>query len=651
MGIARMKKLTLLAEQKEKDNVLLAMQEMHNIEVISLIEVLEKEEDPLLESLHFEDSKETVGQLTQTLQDIRYAIAFLDQYVPKASFLKGMKKKRPVYSLAELEAEVSQLDYESLLHRVDYMEQTIQRFEETLKELKKDEDYFRQWQNLAFLPVETKAFGHFNIQIGTVEMEKAQEFESRMLELETAYAEDIYQSRDTWGFLVVTPDDQVEESRQIQQQYGFQTLKYQHANLPKVELKANLAQQKQIIEQIASEKEGLKFYRETRDHLRLAEEYFYNKREREKAKELVINHPHVFVISGWTEADKIDSHIQHITASCDNRAISFFQYDVEDEEVDDVPTVLENSKLVKPFESITSQFGLPKYNGFDPTPWYYPFHIAFFGMMSADLGYGLLLWLGTWYALKNFELSKGMKTSLSMFNQLSYGTMVFGLIFGSFMGMDLPFRVINLTENVITVMAISVALGIIHMLLGYGIKIYLALKEKDYVSAYLDGIQWALILLGVSILGMNMAFFNLSWLNTAGLVLILGNILGMLLVKIFSNKNKLAGLGQAAFGIMDIAGIVGDLVSYTRLTALAVAGANIGMAFNLILGLLPPLARFTIGVVLFVALHALNIFITYLGAYVHSMRLQYVEFFGKFFDGGGKVFKPLKTLEKYIWTK
>lgn len=171
------------------------------------------------------------------------------------------------------------------------------------------------------------------------------------------------------------------------------------------------------------------------------------------------------------------------------------------------------------------------------------------------------------------------------------------------------------------------------------------------MSAYLDGAQWALILLGVAVIAINMVFFNIAWLTTAGLVLILGNILGMFIVKIFSNENKLAGVGQAAFGIMDVASVVGDLVSYTRLTALAVAGANIGMAFNLILSLLPPIARFTIGVILFVLLHALNIFITYLGAYVHTMRLQYVEFFGKFFESDGRRFNPLKTLEKYIWTK
>lgn len=651
MGIAKMKKLTLLAEQKEKDSVLVAMQAMHNIEVISLKEAFSEGEEPELIGLHFEERKETVGQLTQTLQDIRYAIAYLDQFVPSVGMFKSLKKKRPTYSLADLESRVKEIDYKKLLHRVDYMEQTLTRLNEKLKELQKEEAFFRQWQNLTFMPSDTKAFKHFEILVGTVETEKAQVFEAAVNDLDTAYAEDIYQSRDTWGYLLVTPVDELEACREIQQIYGFQPLSYQEKGLPKDELQANLSEQKQIIHKITEEKESLKKYHETREHLHLAEEYFYNMREREKAKELMIHSEFVFVISGWTEADKLPGHIEHIQAMCDNQSIAFFETDVQEEEIDDVPTVFDNPEFVKPFESITAQFGMPKYNGFDPTPWYYPFHIAFFGMMSADLGYGLLLWLATWYALRTFELSKGMRLSLKMFNQLSYGTMLFGLIFGSFLGFDLPFRLLNLTDNVILVMGISVALGIIHMILGYGIKIYLAIKVKDYVSAYLDGAQWALILLGVAVIAINMVFFNIAWLTTAGLVLILGNILGMFIVKIFSNENKLAGVGQAAFGIMDVASVVGDLVSYTRLTALAVAGANIGMAFNLILSLLPPIARFTIGVILFVLLHALNIFITYLGAYVHTMRLQYVEFFGKFFESDGRRFNPLKTLEKYIWTK
>lgn len=654
MGIARMKKLTFLAEQSEKDAVLKAMQEMQDIEVIPLSNAIEEDEE-LMSVLHVEDKSETVGDLTQMIQEIRYAISFLNEYVTQEPLLKRMRGKRPVYSLLELEAAVEAMNYKGLLQRVDYMEQAIDRLEDQLEEAKKEEVFFRRWQNLTFVPEQTKFIRHFNLLVGSVEAEKAQAFEAELATLEHVFVEDIYQTRDTWGFLVVyaaTDDSEEVATRQeTLQQYGFQVLNYNYENIPADELKSNLELQRNIIQQIALEKKNLKDHRQTRDQLQLAEEYFFNLREREKAKELMVNNQFAFVISGWAQADKIDYFTQRIISQSNEQAICHFQFDVEEDEMAEVPTKLENHAWVQPFESLTTQFGVPKYGGFDPTPWFYPFHIGFFGMMSADLGYGILLWLATFIAIKQFELSASMRSAMKMFNQMAVGTMIFGLIFGSFFGFDLPFKLLDLTNDVIVVMGISVFIGIVHMLLAYLIKFYLAIKDRDYVSAYLDSAQWALMLLGLVVIAMNMLLFKADWLMTAGLILILGNVLGMFVVKIFSNNNKVVGVGQALFGIMDIASMIGDLVSYTRLTALAVAGANIGMAFNLILSLLPPIVRFTAGLLLFVALHALNIFITYLGAYVHSMRLEYVEFFGKFFDADGRLFNPLKTLEKYIWIK
>lgn len=649
MGIAKMKKLTLLAEQTEKEAILRAMQGLQNIDIISLAEAYGESE--LIQGLHFEEQKTSVGHLTQTIQDIRYAISFLNQYIPAVPFFKKMKEKRSVYTLEEFEQELKDLDHEALLQRVSYMEQSLQTLNERMKALGKEEYFFRQWQNLKFLPQDITDLKHFNVRVGTIETEKVEQFEAAIAELEQVYEEDIYQTDDTYGYLIILPKEFEADFQPVAQQFGFQELAYPYEKLPQAELEINLAKQKDIREKMKQEKKSLSGFTAIRNELQLAEEYFYNVREREKAKELILNSPHVFVISGWAPADQINQYITQITEQLGEEAVASLTTEVAEEESNQVPTLLKNSKLVEPFESITAQYGLPKYTDIDPTPFYYPFHIAFFGMMSADFGYGLILWLVTLFVIKKVELSRGMQTAMKMFHQLSYGTMAFGLIFGSFLGFDLPFRLLNLTTDLMVIMGLSVFLGILHMLLGYILNIYSALKAKDYVAFYLDGAQWTMMLLGIVALAMNMLFFNVAWLQTLGLILLLGNIIGMVLVKIFSNENKLVGAGQAAFGIMDISGLVGDLVSYTRLSALAVSGANIGMAFNLILGLLPPFARFTIGILLFIALHALNIFIAFLGAYVHSMRLQYVEFFGKFYEGGGKAFSPLKTLEKYIWIK
>lgn len=283
-------------------------------------------------------------------------------------------------------------------------------------------------------------------------------------------------------------------------------------------------------------------------------------------------------------------------------------------------------------------------------PFFSLFQVLFFGLMSADLGYGLLLFIATMIPLQFFDLSERMRQSFQSFNYMSVGTMGVGVLFGSFFGFDMPFALMNYTDQVIEVMVFSVAIGVIHMLVGYSLKLYLTLKDKDYASLYLDALQWMMILVGVGMMAVN-KLLAIPMLNTVGLVLILGNIVGMFIVNMMAASNPLAGLGQGLFGLIDIAGLIGDIVSYTRLTALGVAGANIGMAFNIIVDLFPPLVRFTLGIILFLILHALNIFITYLGSYVHSMRLEFVEFFGKFYATGGKAFEPLKPCEKDIWIK
>ena len=136
-------------------------------------------------------------------------------------------------------------------------------------------------------------------------------------------------------------------------------------------------------------------------------------------------------------------------------------------------------------------------------------------------------------------------------------------------------------------------------------------------------------------------------LRTIGAVLAIANAVGIVAVSIFQAKS-LVGLGTGLYNLYNISGYVGDLVSFTRLMALGLSGASIGSAFNLIVNIFPPVARFSIGIVIFILLHAINIFLSLLSGYVHGARLMFVEFFGKFYEGGGKAFQPLKSAEKYV---
>lgn len=140
---------------------------------------------------------------------------------------------------------------------------------------------------------------------------------------------------------------------------------------------------------------------------------------------------------------------------------------------------------------------------------------------------------------------------------------------------------------------------------------------------------------------------GMGLLMTIGAGIAITNAIGIVIVSVVQAKSLL-GLGTGLYNLYNASGYVGDLVSFTRLMALGLSGASIGSAFNLIVGLFPPVGRFTIGVVLFILLHAINLFLSLLSGYVHGARLIFVEFFGKFYEGGGKPFTPLKSAEKYV---
>lgn len=649
MAISVMKRVTIIAEQANKELLLESLQELKGTEIVALEEAEELDRDVFFEGapLNTEDSKLNY----YTLNKIEESIEFLKQYGSQTSLIKRMREKRKVYSLQQLEAQVDSMSLDSMLGMVSEKRSELERLRQGVVELEEKERYLRRWTSIDFSLREAYDLKYFDVVVGSIDTEDSTEFIDTIRSVtDEVLVQEIYYSEDTSGYIIVSSKDHNEGVQEVIRRSGFNELEYEYDKLPKEELQDVLDARKQMIEEQTELVKGFKTNKQLFTNLKLAQEHYANLIERDKASQLLLNSHHLFILKGWMDADDVSDNIVNINHVIGEENLAVFTYDVDPEvdDIDHVPVKLKNNAFNTPFETLTLQYGTPKYNSIDPTPFFSLFQVLFFGLMSADVGYGLLLFIATIIPIVFFELSPGMNKTLKSFNLMSVGTILVGLFFGSFFGFELPFSVMNLSSQVIEVMIFSVAIGLVHMLVGYSLKFYLTMKEKDYGSMYLDSLQWIMMIIGGGLLALNM-ILNIPILNTIGLVLLLGNIIGMFVVNMIVAKNPLIGFGQGVFGLIDVAGMIGDVVSYTRLTALAVAGANIGMAFNLIVGLLPPLARFTVGILLFLALHALNIFITYLGSYVHSMRLQFVEFFGKFYESGGKEFKPLIPLEKEVW--
>ena len=646
MAIAIMKRLTILCEPQSIEPLLACLQEVQETQVTSFTSLTQEDQ------AYFEGNHQMVEvRLNDEMQlrQLRDAIQYLREFVPPKHW-RSKFEARPVYSLAGLEEKVASLNVTKIQQMLEMNRQELSTIQKNLQSLYEEELFLRQWSSLKMNPALAKDLAHFNVKYGTIPAEQQASLMTALDEWHHDYfIEDVFYTKDTIGYVIVTKCKHRHSLGVLLRQNQWSSLHYRYDVAPKEALKENLEKREANIQRDLVIKRHLKEAASDLEALILAEEALANRIERYRAQEAVLKSQHLTVLQAWLEETKVEGVLKTIKEVIDSEALAVFVNDAKQEEIEanEVPTKLTNHWLSRPFEALTLQYGIPSYQSIDPTPYYTLFQILFFGLMSADFGYGLLLFIGTLIASKMTTLSASMKQSMKMFQYSAVGTMLVGLFFGSFFGFDLPFKVMNLSNNVIGIMVFSVAIGLMHMLIGYGLKARLSIREKEYTSMYLDAVQWMLMIIGGILLALN-TLLKLPIVQQIGLVLLLGNIAGMFIVNILTTKNKFVGFGKGLFGLIDVAGLVGDIVSYTRLTALAVSGANIGMAFNLIVGLLPPVARFSVGLVLFIVLHALNIFITFLGAYVHSMRLQFVEFFGKFFESGGRLFTPLKPQEKHI---
>lgn len=642
-----MKKLTLLAEQAYKDDLLKSIQQMQNVEVIRLPEVVE---ESILDDLEVRSSRDELAENDKLFQDTEYALDFLNQYVPQPGMIEALRAKRKSFTLKELEAKVDPSEIQEIVDGVSDKENELNSLDEKKKALKEEENFFRKWRNLSHHPSELEEFNLMEVFVGSVEKDYIDALFAKLEEFDSVTWEEVYSGKESKGLYVIAPKSESEELRNELTQSGFRFLKYPYDHLPKEELKANQEKRSDIIDQERQVKKELKTWNGQARKLELAIEYFYSRKERMKAKELILNSELLFLVSGWVTADEEEEIKQTIINDLDDN-IAIISEDVLEEERESVPVQLDNPSFIKPFEVLIEMFSFPIYGEIDPTSWIAPFYFIFFGMMSADAGYGVLLWAGTFAMLKLFEMDEGLEQNIRFFNYNSIATIIFGLIFGSFFGFDLPFQLLSLQDDVITILIISIILGVIHIILGFQLDAYLKHKNGEHMEAYISDHSWSLIIIGAMVYAVGIMTDVSSTAETVGIALMAINAIGIVIASMINGSSLIGGLGSGLFNLTDVASITGDIVSYSRIMALGVASANIGMAFNLLVSVFPPILRFTIGIIVFLALHFLNIFIAFLGAYVHSLRLHYVEMFGKFYEGGGRQFKPLGNLEKYIWIK
>lgn len=361
--------------------------------------------------------------------------------------------------------------------------------------------------------------------------------------------------------------------------------------------------------------------------------------EREAAREKLLFSGRAFVLTGWLPA-RMESALWALLAPFP--CALTLRAPTEDE-LSQVPVLLRSNALTRPMRLVTELYSLPAYDGIDPGPLIFPFFTLFFGFMYADLGYGLVLLALGLVGLWRLRRPGTARQLCGLLVLCGIATAALGYLFGGFFG-DAPdypvffwlrgtlvrlplFGVVNPLTDPLLFLYASVALGAVHLLFGQVVHLYLCARAGRFADALLDTVPWWLTFGGIALGVLGHGWWLLA-VGAAALVLTQG-------------RKRPTRAGRIVGGIKslyDLTGWLGDLLSYTRLMALLLAGSVIANVFNL-LGAMT--GRFAAIVVVFLFGHAFNMAINLIGAFVHAARLQYLEFFGKFYRDGGAPFRPL----------
>lgn len=365
---------------------------------------------------------------------------------------------------------------------------------------------------------------------------------------------------------------------------------------------------------------------------------------REEAKSRLIETDKVFLLEGWLPADRctaLEKALEPFTCAVETR-------EPAEDEYPQVPVQLRNNKLTRPLNMVTEMYSLPAYGTLDPNPLMAPFFILFYGIMMADMGYGILMMIASVVIGKKYR-PKGTSGELfSLLGLCGISTFIMGALTGGFFGdfltqlvaivspgtvFALP-KLFDPLDDLTMILIGSMALGVVQIITGMAISLIEKCRRKKFLDAFFEEITWWIVFLGIA----------LAVLKKGTAVLYLGCAL-VLLGPIVQGKGwgKLTGVFGSVYN--HVTGYFGDILSYTRLMALMLAGSVIAQVFNMLAAMPDNVVAFLIISMLG---NAMNFGLNLLGCYVHDLRLQCLEFFNKFYVDGGKPFRPMTLDTEYV---
>ena len=665
MAIVQMQRINICALKKNRKAILERLQELGAMEID-----IQLEDDNLGEKQDVASSRALFERRAQTADQ---ALVILNTYVPEK---KGMLDSLAGKPLVEKElfekAAENQDQYMATASRIVMLDKQIAESKAAVLKVQNQVEALAPWLSLT-VPVSYTGTQKTAVLIGTMPNPQDQQSILNLLagavpDVEAVDVELISTDKDFTYLAVICMKQDAGKVEEVLRTGGFSKPSSPVQKIPekyKKDLEAEIAKAQEQVKQLESE---LAECAVSRQDLELISDYYRTRAEKYRILGEIPQTASTFAISGYVPAAKADAIVkelsEHYGAAAETEEIK---------EEEEPPVLLHNNRFSESVEGVLASFGLPAKGEIDPTFFTSIFYVFLFGLMLSDAAYGLIVSLACGIVLLKFpRMETNLRKSVQLFFWCGLSTLFWGVLFGGYFGDALDVISETFFGHKISIPALwfvplnepmrmllySMLFGVIHLFTGLALKGYMYIRDHKYMDFVCDVIFWYMLLLGlIGLLIPSSMFAGIAGkqivfpaaLNAAAKWSAILGAVGIVLFSGRSSKNPALRIALGAYDLYNITGWLSDVLSYSRLLALGLATGVIASVVNQ----MGSMGGKSIGgvilfIIVFVIGHVFNMAINLLGAYVHTCRLQYVEFFGKFYEGGGKPFEPFKLKTKYV---
>lgn len=653
MAVLKVKKATIVADRSLQPKLVEALQAFGGFEITDL-----RAADEL--PTGGESERASTAQIDERVKErVRQALAILARYEkPRSGIVETFVDVRYALTLDQYR-ELTGRDYLTVVARVETLEAELTALREERKRIEAQAEALAPYRALLLPLEEIGATRRCTLLLGALPTSELAALADEFAAIREAHCEVISESGRSASLLVVylSNDPRVP---QVLAAHGFVPANLSglsgtaahhlgRAEQRRTEIDRRIADCERELAALAAEDLSLK----------AVYDGFVAAEQRAAAVEHAVETPHLVVLEGWVSAKKADDLIGVVRRADPHAAVLLADPTAED----NPPTILENVPLVEPFEMVTQIYGAPNYRELDPTPWLAPFFAVFFGTALGDAGYGLLMAIFFLVGMRKwYHLTWSGKRMNRLMIIIGLASVVMGVLTGSFFGdltryLPIPLldqlrtrlMVIDPMSNPLAMMGVALAMGVIQVYTGIIVKFVAVVRGGSWKDALLDQGMWLLYFGGFILYGIATVGYLPASLAPVFKYIGLAGVIGILLFAGRANRNPLARLGVGLYGLYGTINYIADVLSYSRLLALGLSGSVIAVVVNQ-LGFMAGAAPI-VGIPIIIAVlafgHLFNIAISAFGAFIHCARLQFVEYFSKFYEGGGRYLEPLRWKGKY----